>query len=307
MARLEQPEAAAAGDRRPGYRGAEPDRFTHGQAARDPRGQAAAERVACPGAVGDLDVHRGNMRDPAVGQEVRARGPGLHDSHGDARRGQVTEPGRWVGGAGQHRKLLLARDEQIDLARQIQDPVGHVGSPGFVRIEGDNGTGSEPPHLRDDPLGMPERHGGHVHGGGPRERWPGEILRLRSYLLAAARRSPVEPPSAAVFLVDDPVAHRRPGDLDQAAQVHTRLSQRGKRAARKVISPPGDERRLGTCRDDGRRGVHAVAAQPRHPGDAGGENDIVDGEVSDDEHKLAVTRRNQRCQERFAHSGGISR
>src|SRR5258706_462501 len=124
---------------------------------------------------------------------------------------------------------------------------------------------------------------------------------------AAPARARATPLLSAFFLVAHRFGAVGPGRPTRPPKPHTRLSQRGKRAARKVISPPGDERRLGTCRDDGRRGVHAVAAQPRHPGDAGGENDIVDGEVSDDEHKLAVTRRNQRCQERFAHSGGISR
>jgi hypothetical protein len=79
------------------------------------------------------------------------------------------------------------------------------------------------------------------------------------------------------------------------------------RSRREVIAAPGDERRPGTRRDDGGRGVHAVAAQRSHPGDAGREHDIVDGEVSDDEHKLAVAPRGRRRRERFAHSGGISR
>src|SRR5258708_34087173 len=100
---------------------------------------------------------------------------------------------------------------QTARARQTQSPVGHAGPPGLVRIESDDGAGSEPPYPRDDPLGMAERHGGYVHGGGLRERGPGEILRGRSYLLGAVRRSPVEPPPAAVFLVNDPGAHRGPG------------------------------------------------------------------------------------------------
>ena len=126
----------------------------------------------------------------------------------------------------------------------------------------------------------------------------GDVAGPRGHLGAAAARRPVDPGPGAIGLVDDPVPDGRPVDRPDAAGVGAGLAQPAQRRGREVGAAPGDDADVADPGQRGRGRVHRIPAERSHLAAAVGLDDVVDGQVADDDHRdghLLVP-----------HSGGIS-
>ena len=225
------------------------------------------------------------MHDRAVVEQVGAVRPGLHDGRGQAgggqrlrgRRSAVSAPVSSCSSSRLGSKRSTARARASSRSRTDPTQSSWVSSV-------TSGVGGQPADLRDQPLGVGQRHGGDVHHGRSVEPAGGQVTGLAAPprpsgpaacgRASAAGRRPRRSPSCAR-------SARRPSTTPlTSAPARASVSQR---LGREVLALAGDEGHRHAAGQDRRRGVHGVAAQAAHQGLSVGQDHVVDREVPDDD------------------------
>ena len=298
---VQQPQRADRADR--SRRGDAPAPGGSGRVVteRKPGGESAAEAVARAGRIDHLGgrggypcragAGPGHQRAAATQLDHHAPHPGADQLGSRMRR--IVVPDDLA-------ELLARRHEDVGQPRDLE----HVATPPpvLVRVQRDDRLADPAPDRPDQGRRGRQRHGGDVHHRRRRPLQPPgrDVLRPRCHLGAAAARRPVDPGPGAVGLVNDPVPDGRPFDGPDAGGVGAGLAQPGQRRGGEVGPAPGHHADLAGPGQRGRGGVHRVAAERAHLAAAVGLDDVVDGQVADDDH------RPDRHWLLLSHSGGIS-
>ena len=280
---VEQPQAAGGADGGAGCGHTERNGVDRLETRGKTGGHTATERVTGAGGVDGVDLQGGHVDEVAAGQHVGTVGAGLHHRATYTGSLERTQAAARCVVTGERLELLEARLEEVDGTGQRQDARRRLVRPALVGVERDQRGGLHPAYLGDDVLGVGEWHRRDVHdpGAGHGRR---DVRRQRSHLGRPPGRRAVDPVPTAVGLVDHPVAHRRSEHVDDVRRVRARRREPLESLGREVLATAGDQRDRGAARGRGGRGVHAVAAERRHQGGAVGQDDVVDGEVPDDDH-----------------------
>ena len=179
--------------------------------------------------------------DAVAGQNKRALCGQLHHYGGHTVGDKLAGPSFRFVVAHEVGQLVSAGHEDIDTSSQLEQRLLMPQHPVFVSVQGDSGRRRFGTDARHDGIGGWQRHPCHVHHWRHTLREPevGHVHRSHRDLPRSLLCCSVDPPPRAVLFVQDPVAHRRSGDVRDPERVDAQTAQTLDVSFREVLAASG--------------------------------------------------------------------